>query len=41
MTGKERKVFRCKKKGCLITKSVRNDNLFFTCVDTNGRKIVS
>uniref|UniRef100_A0A2S2NXU4 ISXO2-like transposase domain-containing protein n=1 Tax=Schizaphis graminum TaxID=13262 RepID=A0A2S2NXU4_SCHGA len=35
--GKIREVFRCKKKGCQTTQSVRNNNSFFTYVDANGR----
>ncbi|KAL4113374.1 hypothetical protein QTP88_017006 [Uroleucon formosanum] len=35
--GKIREVFRCKKKGCQTTQSVRNNNSFFTYEDANGR----
>ncbi|KAL4147975.1 hypothetical protein QTP88_002283 [Uroleucon formosanum] len=35
--GKIREVFRCKKKGCQTTQSVRNNNSFFTYENANGR----
>ncbi|XP_060878656.1 uncharacterized protein LOC132951008 [Metopolophium dirhodum] len=35
--GNERKLLRCKRKGCQTTQSIRKNNSFWTYIDKNGR----